>query len=138
MRRDAREAVYRILYAEMFNDTNDSEFIKEVYGDLKLTESDARFADDLLAAIDKNRAAIEAKISEYIVGYSIERLDPTVKCALLLAFAELKYFDDIPSVVSIDEAVTLVRRYATADGINFTNGILAAYKKNLEETNENY
>lgn len=138
MRKDAREAVYRILYAELYNDSNGEDFIKEVYEDLKLTDSDIDFANSLRTVIKEHRSEIDADIDKFAIGYSIERIYSTIKCALIIAFAELKYFDDIPSVVSIDEAVTLVRKYSTKDGINFANGVLASYKKFLENTDENH
>ena len=69
-------------------------------------------------------------------------LQPTIKkalpnvytssCALYIAVAELKYFSDIPPVVSIDEAISLVRKYSTEESMNFVNGILAAVKKDME------
>ena len=58
MRRDAREAVYKILYAENFNDYTDDEFKHEIYSEQKLTNDDAAFADKLLDAIRKNRDEI--------------------------------------------------------------------------------
>ena len=51
---------------------------------------------------------------------------------MYIAVAELKYFSDIPPVVSIDEAISLVRKYSTEESMNFVNGILAAVKKDME------
>ena len=48
-----------------------------------------------------------------------------VGIALYIAVAEIKYFDDIPTVVSIDEALSLVRKYSTEESLNFaTRGSL--------------
>lgn len=131
MRRDAREAVYKILYAENFNDYTDDEFKHEIYSEQKLTNDDAAFADKLLDAIRKNRDEINFVIAEYAKGYKPDRLYPTDRCALTLAIAELKYFDDIPSVVSIDEALCLVRKYSADESLNYVNGVLAALKKGM-------
>lgn len=132
MRRDAREAAYKILYAEHFNDNPSEDFRKEIFAEHKLNKKDIAFAENLLGAIAENGEEINSIISSYAKGYKIERLYATDKCALSLAVAELKYFDDIPPVVSIDEALYLVRKYSTDESLNFVNGVLAALKKDLE------
>ena len=44
----------------------------------------------------------------------------------------MTYIEDIPLIVSISEAMELVRKYSTKESPNFVNGILAEYKKQLE------
>ena len=51
---------------------------------------------------------------------------------MYIAVAELKYFADVPNVVAIDEALSLVRKYSTDESLNYVNGILASLKKDLE------
>ncbi len=131
MRRDARDAVYKILYADLFND-NDEVFEKEMFGESKLSKEDQEFARSLLNVINEHKSEIEEVISSYAKGYKFERLYSTDKCALYIAVAELKYFADVPNVVAIDEALSLVRKYSTDESLNYVNGILASLKKDLE------
>ena len=131
MRRDARDAVYKILYADLFND-NDEVFEKEMFGECKLSKEDLEFARSLLNVINEHKSEIEEIISSYAKGYKFERLYSTDKCALYIAVAELKYFADVPNVVAIDEALSLVRKYSTDESLNYVNGILASLKKDLE------
>ena len=131
MRRDARDAVYKILYADLFND-NDEVFEKEMFGESKLSKEDQEFARSLLNVINEHKSEIEEIISSYAKGYKFERLYSTDKCALYVAVAELKYFADVPNVVAIDEALSLVRKYSTDESLNYVNGILASLKKDLE------
>ena len=131
MRRDARDAVYKILYADLFND-NDEVFEKEMFGESKLSKEDLEFARSLLNVINEHKSDIEEIISSYAKGYKFERLYSTDKCALYIAVAELKYFADVPNVVAIDEALSLVRKYSTDESLNYVNGILASLKKDLE------
>ena len=135
MRRDAREGVFKIIYSEIFNDGNDEGFVSEIYAEQKLGEADKQFADMLLKTVRENREAIDEDIGKFSQGYKVERLYPTDRAALVIAFAEMKYFGDIPMVVSIDEALAIVKKYSTAESLNFVNGILAAYKKFLENEN---
>ena len=128
MRRDAREAVYKILYADLFYE-NDDEFEKETMEESSLSKDDEEFANALLSAIKEHKSELEEIIGKHARGYSFERIFSTDKCALYIAVAEIKYFDDIPTVVSIDEALSLVRKYSTEESLNFVNGILASVKK---------
>lgn len=131
MRRDSREAVYKILYADLYYE-NDSEFEKETMDESGLSTDDKSFADSLLTTIKEHKTEIEKIISKHAHGYSFERIYSTDKCALYIAVAELKYFPEIPPVVSIDEALALVRKYSTDESLNFVNGILASVKKQSE------
>lgn len=131
MRRDAREAVYKILYADLFYE-NDDEFEKETMEESSLSKDDEEFANALLSAIKEHKSELEEIIGKHARGYSFERIFSTDKCALYIAVAEIKHFDDIPTVVSIDEALSLVRKYSTEESLNFVNGILASVKKEQE------
>ncbi|MBR2384776.1 MAG: transcription antitermination factor NusB [Clostridia bacterium] len=132
MRRDSREAVYKILFAELFSGETDVEFDKLIFAEQKLTADDCTFANQLLTTIREHKQEINDLISTFSKGYKFERIYSTDKCALIIAVCELKYFDDIPSIVSIDEALSLVRKYSTEESLNFVNGVLASLKKSLE------
>ena len=47
------------------------------------------------------------------------------KSILLIAMAEIKYFEDIPPVVSVSEAAGLARKYSTDTSADFVNGVLS-------------
>ena len=133
MRKDAREAVYKLLFSNQFNDKFDDEFKNYIYLDCKLTKEDVAFADELIDKFYKNEEEINKIISELSKGYKLERIFTTDKCAMQIAICEITYLKDIPIIVSISEAMELVRKYSTPDSPNFVNGILAEYKKRVEE-----
>ncbi|MBQ8428319.1 MAG: nitrogen utilization protein B, partial [Clostridia bacterium] len=64
---------------------------------------------------------IEAACHHYLEN----RLNPMDKSILLVAMAEILYFDEIPPVVSVAEATGLARKYSSEKGIDFVNGVLA-------------
>jgi N utilization substance protein B len=59
----------------------------------------------------------------------MSRVDVSI---LRLAICEMKYFDDIPVSVSINEAVELCKKYAAKDDAVFVNGILGSISKEAE------
>lgn len=129
MRNDCREAVMCVLFAEQFNsDGCTREFTNRVYKKFALErEDDLAFADALLAAITEHRAKIISKIESASHHYLENRIFPLDKCVLMIAVAEILYFDDkeIPPVVSVSEATNLAKKYSGDTAADFVNGLLA-------------
>ena len=132
MRKNARESVFKILFSSIFNAETDKDFRFFIYNDDKLNDVDVDFAEKLYKTIVDNEEVINTDISEISRGFSLERIYSTDKCALKIAICEMRYFDDVPNIVAINEAMELVRKYSTAESPNFVNGILAEFKKRLE------
>ena len=99
----------------------------------KVDSTTTNWQKDLYNAIITNSETINNDISDLAHGYKLERLYSTDKCALQIAICEMRYFDDVPNIVAISEAMELVRKYSTAESPNFVNGILAEFKKRLEK-----
>lgn len=132
MRRNAREAVYKLLFSNQFNDKFDEEFKSYIFSECELTAEDATFANEILNNFYKNEEKINGIINDLSKGYKLERIYTTDKCALQIAICEITYLKDIPIIVSINEALELVRKFSTPESPNFVNGILAQYKKIME------
>ena len=126
MRNSAREAALTILFAQQFNESATETFKSSVYKKFDLIkEEDLQFAKELISVVEKNRAELILGIEEACHHYRENRINPTDKVILLIAMAEIKYFDDIPPVVSVSEAVGLARKYSTDTSADFVNGVLS-------------
>ena len=126
MRSNAREAALNIIFARQFNDECTDGFKKGVYKKFGLEkDEDLLFAADLVAAVDEHREELIPKIGEASHHYLANRINPTDKSILLIAMAEICYFDDIPPVVSVSEAAGLARKYSSETSADFVNGVLA-------------
>ena len=132
MRKNAREAVYKLLFSNLFNDKFDDSFKNFIYEEENLTEEDKAFANEILDAFYSNEAEVNEIITNLAKGYKLERIFTTDKCAMQIAITEMTYLKNIPYIVSISEAMELIRQYSTEESPNFVNGILAEYKKRLE------
>lgn len=136
MRKNAREAVYKLLFSLQFNDKFDDNYKLFIYSEENLTNDDINFANELIDNYFTHETEVNSTISNLSNGYKLERIYSTDKCALQLAITEMTYLKGIPYIVTISEAMELIRKYSTKDSPNFVNGILAEYKKQLEETND--
>ncbi len=126
MRTAAREAALNIIFSQHFNEDSGEAFRKKIYNKFELEkEEDIRFAKALVSCVETNRAELIAEIEAACHHYKENRINPTDKSILLIAMAEIKFFDDIPPVVSVSEAAGLARKYSTETSADFVNGVLA-------------
>ncbi|MBQ7831544.1 MAG: transcription antitermination factor NusB [Clostridia bacterium] len=125
MRNAAREAALNIIFAQQFNTDYIDALKKKIYKQFSLNDEDMLFAADLVATVEEHRAELIAGIEEACHHYRENRINPTDKSILLIAMAEIKYFDEIPPVVSVSEAAGLARKYSTETSADFVNGVLS-------------
>ena len=125
MRNSAREAALNIIFAQQFNQESDDSFRKKVYKQFALSDDEILFAADLVDTVNEHRDELIDGIEKACHHYLQNRINPTDKSILLIAMAEIKYFDDIPPVVSVSEAAGLARKYSTDTSADFVNGVLA-------------
>lgn len=104
-----------------------------------MQEQGAFYMDALENVNEKDAAAISGKVSrilekipeldrmidEVSVGWRVNRMGRVDLTILRLALYEMKFDDDIPTAVSINEAVELARKYGGDSSPSFVNGILA-------------
>ena len=100
---------------------------KKIYKQFGLldNEEDLLFAADLVATVEEHYDELIKGIESACHHYRADRINPMDKCILLIAMAEIKYFDDIPPVVSVSEATGLARKYSTDTSADFVNGVLS-------------
>ncbi|MGH7571123.1 MAG: transcription antitermination factor NusB [Gemmatimonadota bacterium] len=90
------------------------------------------FAEELIGSLDRHIEEIDHLLAESAENWDLERMSIIDRNVLRLGLAELLYFPDIPFKVSIDEAVTLARRYGGHDSPRFVNGVLDAAAHRLD------
>lgn len=124
MRSKARESAFKVIFASEF--AEDNECRRAVYRAAELNDEEKDYADKLVSLVAEHRAELSAVLDKHAIGFSERRMFPVDRSILLMALAEIFYVNDVPSVVSIDEAVGLVKIYSTEKSAGFVNGVLAA------------
>ena len=126
MRNAAREAALNVIFAQQFNTDCLDVLKKKIFKQFKIEkDDDLLFATDLIATVEEHREELIAGIEEACHHYKENRMNPIDKSILLIAMAEIKFFKEIPSVVSASEAAGLARKYSTEKSADFVNGVLA-------------
>ena len=90
-----------------------------------------RFAEELARGVIAHHAEIDPLIAQHAENWEIDRMGTVDRNAMRIAVFEMLYRDDIPPVVSINEAVELAKAYSSIESGKFVNGILDRIRKEL-------
>ena len=82
------------------------------------------FADPLIRGTLEHRDEIDAQIRRIAKNWELHRIAVVDRNILRLAIFEMLHREDIPPVVSINEAIDIAKRFSTEDSGKFVNGIL--------------
>lgn len=85
------------------------------------------FAKVLVQGVQEHQAEIDDLLSEQAAGWTLERMPPIDRILMRLALFEMRYLEDIPKAVSINEAVELAKIYSTEESGAFINGVLGSF-----------
>ena len=95
-------------------------------------EAESRlFADPLIRGTLDHRDAIDAVITKHAKNWELHRIAAVDRNILRLAIYEMLHREDIPPVVSINEAVDIAKKFSTQDSGKFVNGILDKVQEEL-------
>ena len=121
-RSELREIIMKVLYqVYIFENTNASYDIKDLIKEQLEVEND--FVDDSVNGIIKNQKEISSLANGALVDWNIDRLSKVDKAILSLGIYELKY-TETPSIVVINEAVELSKKYSDEKVTKMINGVL--------------
>jgi N utilization substance protein B len=84
------------------------------------------FTVELARGVDAHIGQLDAEIGRLARGWSLERIAPLELSIMRVALYELRFRDDVPAEVAIDEAVRFAKQYCGAEAPGFVNGILGA------------
>lgn len=125
MRTTARETVFKLVFASRFTGEIDSGLEKALEKLEHLDSDDNKYVERVLKIISEHEDELVNLIDKYSRDFPESRLFPADKSILLVALAEIKYMDDIPDVVSINEAANISSKYSSAKSASFISGILS-------------
>jgi N utilization substance protein B len=123
-RRKGRELALQALYQmEITGDCSAAavdSFLAHFEGNAKVKE----FARRLVCGALAERAEIDRLIDLALVNWKLERLAKVDFLILRLAAYELVFCADIPTTVSLDEAIEIAKRFGSEESASFINGVL--------------
>lgn len=122
--RRAREEAFRLVFQADQGVVGFDDLVATEGPQTELPTALFVWASDLAAGAWGQRRAIDRRLEAVATGWPIDRMPSADRAILRLAVYEMLYRDDIPTAVTINEAVELAKRYGTDESPRFVNGVL--------------
>ncbi|MFD9911004.1 transcription antitermination factor NusB, partial [Streptomyces sp. NPDC059063] len=88
----------------------------------------SEYTMELVEGYEKHASRIDELISQYAVGWTLDRMPVVDRNILRLGAYELVWVDGTPDAVVLDEAVQLAKEFSTDESPAFVNGLLGRFK----------
>ena len=130
-RRELREHIFELLFRIEFNNQEEMpEQIRLFFEDMvELEEKDQSYIEAKYASIVERLPEIDRLIGDTAEGWKVSRMGKVDLTILRLAVFEMKYDEDVPVGVAINEAVELSKKFGGDESPAFINGILGKLGK---------
>ena len=123
-RRKARELTLQILYQMDIKGTPVEEALNITFSRYRFRPEVKEFAERLIRGTSQLLLPIDFLIKKYAKNWTLERMATVDRNILRFTIYELLFLENVPPIVSINEAVEIAKRYGTIDSGKFVNGIL--------------
>ena len=138
MRRSkVREHIFKMLFSIGFDAADADEQI-ELYLEQveEASEEERGYMRKKVKDIAAHEEEIDAMINEHTTGWKTGRMNKVDLSVLRLAVYEMKWDDEVPVGVAINEAVELTKTFSSDEAPSFIKVVLGKIARSLEETKE--
>lgn len=123
-RRQARETALQALFQIDVGKTEPDFALKNTAEEFGAGPQELEFAQQLVKGALEHMEEIDKMISMVSKEWQLNRIANVDRNIMRLAIYEMKYREDIPPSVSVNEAVELAKIFGGPDSGKFVNGIL--------------
>ena len=126
VRTELREHIFKMLFQIEFNETEEMPSHMKYYFDTleDAAEKDKQYIQKKYEAVVSHVPEIDRIINDSARGCKTGRMNKVDLTILRLAVYELKWDEEIPVGVAINEAVELAKKFSGDEGPAFVNGVL--------------
>lgn len=131
-RSEARDAAFTQVFQMNMHEDDMEVILDELLKARPECEANLGYIRSIIDGVGKHGEEIEELIAKNLKqGWSISRISKVSLSIMKMAIFEMKYMDDVPPKVAINEAVELAKRYGDDDDPNFINGLLGSVYKEI-------
>jgi N utilization substance protein B len=134
-RRRAREYALQVLFQIDFKgkEVNNKD-LEDFWSDKQESEDVKKFTEDLVRGTIKSLEDIDSRIEKVAENWVLKRMAAVDRNILRFAVYEILYRKDIPSAVTINEALEIAKKFSSSEAAPFINGILDRLAKEVGKT----
>ena len=129
-RREQREQIFKLLFRVEFNEKNELADQCVMFFDDEdnaASEKDVAYIQGKFEKIIDKLGEIDEMINTTAKGWSTQRMGKVDLAIIRLAVYEIKFDEEVPTGVAINEAVELAKSYGQDGSAGFVNGVLAKF-----------
>lgn len=129
-RRELREQIFKFIYRVEFHDMEEMAEQEKLFfedDELVIKEEDAAYISDKSNKILQKLGEIDELINKHAKGWTTERMSKVDLTIIRLAVYEIKFDEDVPAGVAINEAVEIAKKFGQEESSGFVNGVLAKF-----------
>ncbi|HMP72455.1 MAG TPA: transcription antitermination factor NusB [Kiritimatiellia bacterium] len=123
-RREARMWAIQVLYQIELNPETPEASLAQFWSTRKAGPKLRQFTEALVLGVRGNLAGLDATLQAYAEHWDLHRMNIVDRNILRVALYEMEYREDVPPVVSINEAIDLAKQFNGVESGRFVNGIL--------------
>lgn len=132
-RSEAREALFTQVFQLSTQRDNMDEARELMLEEIPECEQNIGYITDVTNGIMEHESEIIDTINRNLKnGWTFKRLSKASRTILKIAIYEIKYCDDVPPKVAINEAVNLAKKYCDEKEPSFINGVLGSVLKECQ------
>lgn len=129
-RSEARDAAFTQVFQMDQHEGSMDVIMDELLKARPECEDNLGYIQSVIDGVKEHGGEIDAIITKNLrKGWSFARISKVSRTVLRIAIFEMKYLDDVPPRVAVNEAVELAKRYGDENDPTFVNGLLASVIK---------
>ncbi len=129
-RSEARDAAFTQVFQMDQHEDGMDVIMDELLKARPECEDNLGYIQSVIDGVKEHGSEIDAIITKNLrKGWSFARISKVSRTVLRIAIFEMKYLDDVPPRVAVNEAVELAKRYGDENDPTFVNGLLASVIK---------
>lgn len=131
-RREQRECIFQLLFRVEFNGREEMPgqaelFMENLKEEHELKDRDESYILEKYARVAEKIPEIDPMLEGASKSWKISRMGKVELTILRLAVYEMKFDEDIPEKVAINEAIELAKKFGGDEAPAFVNGVLAKF-----------
>lgn len=125
-RKLSREKAMELVFSTMITGEGHIEAIENFVDNYEenIDALELDYIKEVLKGIEENREYIDSLIEKNLQNWKLSRISKVNLAILRLGVYEMKFRDDVPDKVAINEAIDLTKKYSDLKSKSFINGVL--------------
>ncbi|MCF7818522.1 MAG: transcription antitermination factor NusB [Kiritimatiellales bacterium] len=131
-RRETREWVMQFLFQLDFNPEPIDIALKDFWEEKEPSEREKAYAEEIIKGVVQRKDELDDRLSQYAKRWDSDRMGAVDRTVMRVALFEMLYREDVPPVVSINEAVHFAKDFSSFQSGRFVNGVLDRIRKEID------